>query len=128
MLPATGFAQDKAKGEATEAECPTRDIDQLIELFKKEPTCRSAIALFELCEYGASGDVPLGAAVTEKCEGDFLSKLSASQKRAYDREMKVCNRKYRNETGSMYRSFEAFCRTYVARKYSDAALKRARPK
>jgi hypothetical protein len=73
----------------------------------------------EACAYGASGDVALGAVVTAKCEGDFLSRLGNSERRAYDRALDRCRRKYRNESGTMFRSFEAFCRAAVARDYSD---------
>lgn len=73
----------------------------------------------------ASGDVSLGAAVTEKCEGDFLGKLSPKQKRVYNREQQSCARKYQKEDGSTYRSFEAFCGAYVARNYSTQFLKAA---
>jgi hypothetical protein len=79
--------------------------------------------VFEACEFGASGDVALGAATTEKCEGDFLGKLSPAQKRAYDRSQKLCAHKYQNKDGTMYRSFEAFCGAYVARDYSARFLK-----
>ena len=125
MMPMAAYAQDKAK--EPDRECPEHGpgyIPALIEQFKKEPSCRSAIALFESCEFTASGDVPLGAAVNERCEADFLSKFSAGQKRTYARELKACDDKYRNKSGTMYLSFAAFCKTDVARKYSDAALKR----
>jgi hypothetical protein len=36
------------------------------------------VALFELCQFG-SGEVSLGAIVTEKCVGDFLSRLTGTQ-------------------------------------------------
>jgi len=76
------------------------------------------------CEYGASGDVQFGAVVEKKCEADFLARLGARQKLAYQREMRVCDRKYRNQSGTMYISFTAFCRAEVARRYSQKALKR----
>ena len=79
-----------------------------------------------VCEYGASADVQFGAAVKEKCEADFLSRLKPPQKRAYQREMRVCDRKYRNQSGTMYISFAAFCRAEVAQRYSRQALKAAR--
>ncbi len=70
-----------------------------------------------------SGDVSLGAAVTKKCEGDILCKLSGAQKRVYDCEQKRCARKYQNTAGTMYRSFEAFCGAYAARDSSAKFLK-----
>ncbi len=86
-------------------------------------SCEASLQVFEACAYGASGDVSLGAIVVEKCEGDFLSKLSKAQRRAYDQEQRHCDRKYRNELGTMYRSFEAFCRAKVAQTYSRRALR-----
>jgi hypothetical protein len=121
-VPANVSAAEDAK--KTEA-CPTSGLDAIADLIRQAPSCRRAIAVFEICEFGASGDVALGAAATEKCEGDFLSKLSVTQKRAYDRGQKLCARKYQNEDGTMYRSFEAFCGAYVARDYSARFLKTA---
>jgi hypothetical protein len=69
----------------------------------------------------------MGAAVENKCEGDFLGKLKAPQKQAYQRELNVCDRKYRNESGTMYRSFTASCRAQISQRYSRGALKAASP-
>ena len=114
-----GFAKDEPQKE----NCTTFDYDGIIGLLEQAPSCLRAIAIFEACEFGASGDVGLGAAVTKKCEADFMGKLSAAQKRAYDQAQKRCARKYRNKSGTMYRSFEAFCGAYVARDYSARFLK-----
>ena len=84
--------------------------------------------IFQACAYVASGDVPLGEAVIRKCEGDFLKKLSSTQKRAYEQEIKRCWRKYRREAGTMYRSFEAMCAAAVAQTYSRRSLGLARAK
>jgi hypothetical protein len=111
-----------AEGKPKE-DCPASGFDAIEAAIRQAPSCRRAIALFEACEFGASGDVGLGAAATEKCERDFLSRLSAAQKRAYVRAQKFCARKYQNEDGTMYRSFEAFCGAYVARDYSARFLK-----
>jgi hypothetical protein len=81
--------------------------------------------LFTDCEFGTSGDIALGAAVEKKCERDFLGQLEAAQKRAYRGELAACDRKYRNESGTMYRSFTAFCRAEIAQRYSQRALKAA---
>ena len=80
--------------------------------------------MFEACAYVASIDVQFGAAVTEKCEATFLQRLSAAQRKAYDREQEACTRKYIKQEGSMYRSFEAFCHAKLARAY---ARRLARP-
>ena len=41
--------------------------------------------------------------------------------------MGVCDRKYRNQSGTMYLSFAAFCRAEVAQRYSQKALAQASP-
>jgi len=84
--------------------------------------------IFQSCAYVASGDVPLGQAVIRKCEGDFVTKLDASRKRAYEQKIKRCWRKYRHELGTMYRSFEAMCAAAVAQAYSQRFLGLARAK
>ena len=38
-----------------------------------------------------------------------------------------CDHKYDNESGTMYRSFSAFCRAEVAQRYSRQARKTSRP-
>jgi hypothetical protein len=121
---AAGAARDARNKDApSKEECPTLDHQEIEELLGKAPSCQDAMVLFEICQFGASGDVGLGAIVTHKCEGDFLSKLNAAQKRAYQREQQHCQRKYSNQSGTMYRSFEAFCSAGVARAYSERFLK-----
>jgi hypothetical protein len=80
---------------------------------------------FKDCAYTASGDVQLGAAVEKKCERDFLGHLGRPEKQAYQRKMRVCDRKYQNESGTMYLSFTAFCRAEVAQRYARQARKAA---
>ena len=101
-------------------------LDEIIDAINATSGCDRAMKLFEACEYGTSGDIHLGAAVENKCEGDFLSRLKAPQKQAYQREMLACDRKYQNESGTMYRPFTAFCRAEVAQRYSRQARKAAR--
>jgi hypothetical protein len=117
-------SQDAPKKDApNKEECPTLDHKEIEALLGKAPSCQRALALFEICQFGASGDVILGAIVTRKCEGDFVTKLNSTQKHAYQREQQRCRRKYSNQDGSMYRSFEAFCGANVARNYSAKFLK-----
>jgi hypothetical protein len=100
-------------------------LDETIDAINAMPGCNRAMKLFEACEYGTSGDIHLGAAVEKKCERDFLARLEQPQKLRYRREMRVCDRKYQNEDGTMYRSFTAFCRAEVAQRYSRRVLKPA---
>jgi len=116
-------------GPALAAVCLDKSMtrDEIVDAINASPGCEQAMKLFEACEFGTSGDIQLGAAVERKCEGDFLSRLKAPQKQAYQREMAVCDRKYRNRSGTMYQSFTAFCRAKVAQRYAQNALKAASP-
>jgi hypothetical protein len=100
-------------------------MDDIIASLNAAKGCDAAMKVFEACEYGASGDVQFGEVVEKKCEADFLDKASATKKRAYKRELGVCDRKYRNKSGTMYISFTAFCRAEVAQRYSRAERKAA---
>jgi hypothetical protein len=109
-----------AVASARAEDCPAKStqMDDIIVALNEAPSCDRAMKVFEACEFGASGDVQLGAIVEKKCEGDFLARLKDPQRRVYRHEMRVCDRKYRNESGTMYLSFTAFCRAIVAQRYS----------
>lgn len=100
-------------------------LDEVADTISAQKGCESAMKVFRDCELTASGDVELGAAVEKKCEADFKSGLNAAETQAYKREMRVCDGKYRNKSGTMYLSFTAFCRAEVAQRYSQRALKAA---
>jgi hypothetical protein len=100
-------------------------LDEVVDIIGAQKDCESAMKLFQDCQLTASGDVELGAAVEKKCEADFLPGLNTAQKQAYRREIRVCDQKYRNKSGTMYLSFAAFCRAQVAQRYSQRALKAA---
>jgi hypothetical protein len=116
-------------GPAVAAVCLDKSmtLDEIVDVIAASPGCERAMKVFKECEFGTSGDVRLGAAVEKKCEGDFLGRLKAPQKQVYKREMGVCDRKYRNESGTMYLSFTAFCRAEVARRFSQRAQKDTGP-
>ena len=88
--------------------------------------CDKAMKLFQDCAYTASGDVLLGEAVEKKCEVDFLPRLSAIERRAYQGELKRCDDKYRHKEGTMYLSFTAFCRAEVSQRYARQGRKASR--
>ena len=116
--------------QAAQMECPAKStqMDDIIASLNAAKGCDAAMKVFEACEYGASGDVQFGEVVEKKCEADFLGKADAAKKQAYKRELGVCDRKYRNQSGTMYISFTAFCRAEVAQRYSQRMRKAAKAK
>jgi hypothetical protein len=113
------------KPRRSRRKCP---VEHTIETIEDAIGKAAALEIFQACSYTASGDVPLGEAVIKRCEGDFAPKLSAAQRKSYDAEIKRCWQKYRRESGTMYRSFEAFCAAGVAQNYSRRVLKGSAPK
>lgn len=110
LVPAVALAADDR--------CPIESlsVDDIKQGISKAPTCDAALKMFQKCSVGTSGDVGIGEVVAQKCEALFEGKLSAQQKAAYSQAKKVCDTKYAKESGTMYRSFEAFCRAQAAHK------------
>jgi hypothetical protein len=101
------------------ADCPVeRSGDTIADAIEKAATCAAAQKVFEACAYVASIDTQFGAVVTEKCEKDFLTKLSPAQSKTYRSQKDACARKYVKKEGTMYRSFEAMCVSKLAVGYS----------
>ena len=119
-----GFA---AAGHAAAKDCPVGsfETDKIEEAARSAPSCQRSMQIFRLCSSGASGDVGVGAAVLERCEPEFLHKLTNAERRTYYRAQERCARKYRDELGTMYRSFEAYCGAELARSYGRRFGKRA---
>jgi len=103
------FASPPATAAGGECPVQSHDNDEIAKAVHDAPTCGASMAIFERCGSGATGDVTIGEIVVGKCEGVFAGRLSAGRKRAYDRAQTNCEKKYIKQTGSMYRSFEAFC-------------------
>lgn len=112
-----------AAPKAAKQECPTLDKDEIEKLLKEAPSCDQSMKMFEVCSFGTSNDTDLGEIVSEKCEGDFVAKLSKAERKTYDGRRDQCQKKYANKSGSMYRSFSAFCAAKVSQDYSRKALK-----
>ena len=113
--------------QAAQMECPARStqMDNVIASLNEAKGCDAAMKVFEACQFGASGDVQFGELVEKKCEADFLDTAKMSRKRSYRRELGVCDRKYRNRSGTMYHSATAFCRAQAAQRYSREARRAA---
>jgi hypothetical protein len=114
---------------AAAAECPVESLSpsEVEKLIVAAPTCEQGLKIFESCGMGGMSDVILGGVVIEKCEAVFEGKLSAAQRRSYDRANKACDRKYARETGSEYRSLTAFCSAAVAGRMAKQFSKAATP-
>lgn len=108
LVPTAAFAADDR--------CPIESLNiaDITKGISQAPTCDAALKMFQKCSVGTSGDVGIGEVVTQKCEALFEGKLSAQQKRAYSSAKRICDTKYAREDGTMYRSFEAFCRAQAA--------------
>lgn len=126
LLSLTIAAEGAPKSNPPE-ECPvpSSEREKILETLQNAPSCDQAVELFRACSGGASGDVEFGAVVVKNCEGGFLGRLTAQQKKVYDAEQRRCARKYANEQGTMYRSFEAHCGAEVAQKYARRSTGRA---
>ncbi len=103
---------------AAAEDCQKLEFDAREALLRKAPTCDQAMELFGGCNAGGSGDINLGQIVTEKCQGDFLQKLSAGQRRSYDRGMKRCNDEVKEDEGTLSRAMAAGCRAELAQSYA----------
>ena len=115
---------------AADDRCPVESlsIDDIKKGISDAPTCDAALKMFQKCNVGTSGDVDLGEVVTQKCEALFDGKLSAKQKAAYSRAKDACGTKYAKEQGTMYRSFEAYCRAQAAHKVAMPFFPSATPR
>ena len=104
---------------ARAADCPVeRNGDAISGAIEKAASCEAAYNVFQACAYIASIDSMFGGLVTERCEKTFTTKLNAAQTKAYERGKDACVKKYAEQEGTMYRSFEATCISKLAVSYA----------
>src|SRR5262245_30195193 len=110
----------------TEKECPIEDfsLEKIEEAARNAPSCDKSLEVFRLCGSSASSDVVLGGIVTYRWEAECLTRLSKLEHRAYTRDRQRCAGKFRNEAGTMSRSFEAFCAAALAGDYARRFARR----
>ena len=99
-------------------DCQALDFTAREALVRKAPTCDKAIEQFGNCNAGGSGDINLGQIATERCQADFLTKLSAKQRRAYQAGIKSCNDEVKEGEGTLSRAMAAGCRADLAQKFA----------
>ena len=102
----------------TAQDCLNLDFAAREALVRTAPTCDKAMELFRGCAFGGSGDIALGQIATEKCQADFLQKLSTAQRRAYEHGIKLCNDDYKADEGTLSRATAAGCRADLAQDYA----------
>src|SRR5262252_3315169 len=69
-------------------------FDALYKAISRAKSCSAAARQWQKCPFGASGDGPLASLVIEKCEKDFVDKLSAAAKKRYEERMQLCSYRY----------------------------------
>lgn len=104
-------------GRPSAAECPVSGAEATSDAIEQAPSCAKAAEIYGLCTWGSSMDIQFADSAIQKCEADFLDKLTAAQRRAYDRARLQCGRKYAHQSGTLYRSFEASCSVALAKDY-----------
>lgn len=80
-------------------------------LIEKADSCYAAKNLAEACAYGSSLDVMTAGTAYEVCDKELQSNKPSAQLTSTLNSMNtMCNDKYANEDGTLYRSMNAFCR------------------
>ena len=80
-------------------------------LIEKAGSCYDAKNLAEACAYGSSLDVMTAGTAYEVCAKELQKvKPTAKVTSTLNKMNTMCNDKYANEDGTMYRSMNAFCR------------------
>ena len=104
-------------GSASAAE-ECRYGEELSKQIEAAPTCQSAHALHNQCNYGASGDVELSSLVVAKCEATFLPGLSPAKRKTYKAKLQHCQDAEAHKEGTMYIAFAVMCQEDVAVDYA----------
>ena len=108
-------------GPATaEDDCPfgVTEHEAIEKALGAASSCAAAVKIFRACALGASGDVARGALVQQRCERDFLARLSAPERQSYKAAVAACWRKYGRREGTMYLAMAADCAVAVSQRYS----------
>lgn len=123
LLAVSVWLMAAASAYAAGMDCPTLDYDKVESLLTDAPSCDAAMQLLLACQRGASGDVGSAEIVIKKCEADFLTSLSKSGRRAYDRKVGACWRQFAKDSGTLYQSIRAICAADVAHTYAGRAAR-----
>ena len=112
-----GPGRGKADGGSS---CPIADYDadRISAAIEGAGSCYTAAGIAESCAFGSSLDVSFVASATAICERGFGA-MTATHKRAYDTLLGKCSAKFENESGTLYRSMNAFCDLEVTHLFNN---------
>jgi hypothetical protein len=105
-------------GPALAADCPANTVEDTVAAIRSAPSCKGAAAAYFACTRVTTQDVEFSEAAIEVCERNHVTRLSPVQSRNYRQAIRACERRYEQEAGTMYRSFEASCRVKAALRFS----------
>ncbi|WP_095200667.1 hypothetical protein [Mesorhizobium carmichaelinearum] len=110
-----------APAAAEDMQCP-KGI-QLETDIKAAPDCLAAHKLHQACAWESSGDEFMSEDVIDKCEAGFLDRLTAKQKRLYQKRIGACSDRYpvTEEGGSIQIYLSWMCDEDLAATYFKAA-------
>jgi uncharacterized protein len=93
--------------------------DGLDKALHDQKSCKSAVELMSKCRWGSSADSEFAPIAIEKCEGDFLKKLSPAGMDNYTTQMQLCAYEYARQEGTISISEAAMCQVDVAAKFAS---------
>lgn len=116
-LDSTGAGRGKVDGASS---CPIADYDadKISEAIDGAGSCYTAAGIAEACAFGSSLDVSFVASATAICERGFAA-MTAAHKAAYETLLGKCGAKYENESGTLYRSMNAYCNLEVTHLFNQ---------
>jgi hypothetical protein len=106
-------------------ECPVQSfgqdyLDEVVTLIEaKKPSCYEAAQVAEDCAMGTSVDGRIAGAASAVCHVSFTTKLLQADLAAYNSLLQKCSEKYAKMSGTIYVSFEAYCRLDVDKLFSS---------
>lgn len=104
-------------GSVAAAEC-TLDLEAEEAKVRAATSCASAHAILTGCLWGSTADISRASMTREKCESEFMSRLTGRQETSYQRKLAACQRKYARQSGTMYQSMQAVCEADAARAFA----------
>lgn len=101
--------------------------DTVKNALRAQTSCSAAANLLRQCAWGSRADTGFAPIVIEKCEAEFLDKLSATGKDNYRTEFQLCGYEYARHKGTLYRSETVLCQADVAARFAANSEANDRP-